>query len=209
MKMRMKLTTKTIVGSAMLACVVAGVFAWVDTAAYRHALEAISKKSPRIHEIAANVQSDLAAYTGCASMRVENQASNSFAYTEDGRACLIAGSKSVKTDIGALAFANAAAVWLSQHPTDESVRRASLEAIAKGRQALAQNKPLGSDLTEALARGHDHSWLLSVVQGKMWKGTSTFDALADKFDRVEFAVMQPERANENMQWRLRAYQTNL
>lgn len=208
MKMCEKLTTKAIVVSAMLACVVAVVFALVDTASYRRALEAISEKSPGISGISANVQSDLTAYNSCASMRVESPTSNSIVYTKDGRACLIAGSKSVKTDIGALAFANAAAVWISQHPTDESVRQASLTAIAKGREVLAQNKPLVSDLPEALARGHDHSWLLSVVQGKMWRGTSTFDAIADQFDRVEFAVMQPERANENMQWRLRAYQTN-
>ena len=178
------------------------VLAWIDVAPYRTALNALpAKMTPAALEASKNdVEADINRFSACSNMRKENPGTKDFEYPPDWRICLLNAMPKTKTAMGALGFSMATSNWLTKHPGDEEMRTAALATIAHGRDELVREKPWRYDSLEELAEAHDRSIIFRLRDGRQYT-TSLFSFLADKLDQAELAVMLPDVARKQEQWR--------
>jgi hypothetical protein len=170
--------------------------AWTDTAAYRSAV-----KSPQLaqdtRQHADRLEADVLAYQACNKLRDDKGG-----MTAAGRDCLVQAMPGPRSEEGALMYAAVASSWLLKHPDDSGVRDAALVAIDKGRAALVDHAAFYR-AWDAVNRAHDASVLLRLKDGKVSE-ESKFVFMADGLDMVQYAVMLPQVARAQTQWRILA-----
>ena len=154
----------------------AGGPAWSDTA--RHQTPAETWQARRL----AQEQQDEARYRVCDAQRVDNPATRSIDFTEDGRRCLIAALGQAASVQGTLVLLRNASVALRKNPADQALRQAAQRAVDRARGKLA------ADLTGLRER---------------------FKEEAAALDLAEFSIHLPRLHEQQQQWRLQAYSAAL
>ncbi len=150
----------------------AGGPAWSDTAHHPRPVE--TWQARRL----AQEQQDETRYRVCDAQRVDNPATRSIDFTEDGRRCLIGALGQAGSVQGALVLLRNASVALRKHPSDETLRQAAQGAVARARAQL------GAEMMALRER---------------------FKEEAAALDLAEFSIHLPQLHEQQQRWRLETY----
>lgn len=180
---------------------VLAVAAWVDTAPYRAAVAEMETDvaSAGLQANGANMQVDLQHFAKC-NLRTE---SPDMPLRPEARTCLIERMPQTRTDVGAIAMAAIASVWLMEHPDDTEVRETALRAIQNGRDYLVAHKATYLDKLDRMIQAHNDSFVLTLRDGHK-NESALFKIMADQLDAAEFSVLIPEVVQKQGQWRVHA-----
>ena len=169
----------------------------IDTAPYRKAVKHVVNMVPTgaAESVKTNIQADMNLYLACSAMR--NAKTSEF--TSKGRDCLLEAMPKTKTAFGAMLFGVEAYDWLIAHPSDVAIRNNAMQAIANGRLDLAATKPWRFDGLERVAEACDKSVILRWTYCP--STYEKFGNIADQLDKTEFAILLPDVATRQRQWR--------
>lgn len=168
----------------------------VDLAPYQAAIDMFPKAQL---EASSNKQSsDIGRLGLCSQIKGAIAETRSEESSEKLRTCLVNALNETQTSFGAVFGAAMASTWLSEHQEDEEVREAALKAIEEGRTNLIDEKFYYDGLTQ-MARAHNDSLILLAKNGPQSED-SMFFKIAEKLDKAEFSVRDPEVTYKQTDW---------
>lgn len=196
-----KSTKKPILGLCALVVVLLGISSWacIDTRPYREASRALDL--PEVQARTMAVVDDVHRLHACSGQDVSE-----YDYSATARSCVLDAIAKSKTDLGGMASGSIAARWLRQDPSDEEMRKAGLAAIASGRADLMASKGMKYDRFRDVFNAYNQSFFLRLIYGPR-SASNGFDNVADDLDRVEYALLLPDVAQKQSDWRQKAYAT--
>lgn len=162
-----------------IAALAASGLAWAEAPERRASTTAArASAQEQLAQIRALEQQDQARFRVCDAQRAENPATGMIDLTPAGRRCLVGALEQAASFQGTLVLLRNASVALYKNPTDSTLRKAAMQAVATARELLVNTQP----------------WRLEQ-----------FREQATALDLAEFSIHLPHVHQEQQSWRMEAF----